>query len=137
MAWFRRHKKQRPDQVIEARTLRELAETADATSQIQADPPLGIVAGTGGYLLRYIGPIFGAYIAVVNSGGISARSGSTPGSGQVTLQTWNGTSLAAMTGPGATWPVKNWNSASGGVASGKYCVILKIYGVYWVINAEC
>jgi hypothetical protein len=136
MAWFKRHKKQEPGEIIEARTLRELAETADATSQIQADPPLGIVAGTGGYFLRYIGPIFGAYIATA-SGTITARSGSTPGTGTVVLQTWNGTALAAMTGPGATWPVKNWNSASGGVASGKYCVILKIYGVYWVINAEC
>jgi hypothetical protein len=42
-----------------------------------------------------------------------------------------------MAGPGATPTVQNISSATGGIASGKYMIILKISGTYWVITSEC
>lgn len=134
MPWFRRHHKQKPGYPIQARTLGQMAETCDWASQIQANPPLAIMSTINGPLLRLAGMLFSVYIAETTTT-VSARSGSTPGSGTVQLQTWNGTVLAALSG--ATPTVYNWNSASGGVATGKFCIILRIAGSYWLLVAEC
>lgn len=133
MSWFSSLKKQKAGEVIEARTLRETAEVAEWSSRIRAAAPLAITSTAAGPLIRLAGAIFGAYVAVAN-GTITARSGATPGTGSATIQTWNGTVLASL---GIDLPVLNWNSAAGGITTGKYCVLLKIYGVYWVVAAEC
>jgi hypothetical protein len=133
--WFRRLPVQAPGKPIAAQTLRLTTEAAEWATRIRADAPLKVISTGFGPLIRYAGPIFGAYVAV--SGGISARSGSTPGSGTATIQTWTGSTLADMTGSGATPTVLNISSATGGIASGKYMILLKISGTYWVITAEC
>lgn len=135
MAWWRRHKKQQQGQAITARNLRQMAQTCDYAAQMRADPPLAIMATAGGPLLRLANAPFSAYIAVVVSP-ITPRSGPTPGSGTVKLQTWDTSELADLDGP-VIFTAYNFSSSSTGIASGKYCVILRIDGSYWVISAEC
>jgi hypothetical protein len=131
--WFSNIKRQKPNEPIEARTLRMTAEAAEWASRIKANSPLAIQATGAGPLLRLAGMLFSVYIATAN-GTITARSGTTPGSGNATLQTWNGTVLASL---GIDMPVKNFSAATGGISTGKYLVILKIMGAYWVISVEC
>jgi len=137
MAWLRKHKiaQQEKGQPISAEALRHAGESLDWLVGIQVSPPLEMLSTANGPLIRYPGMLFEVYIGVTTST-ITARSGGTPGSGSIKIQTWNGTSLADLGGP-VTFTVYNWNSASGGVASGKYCVILKIAGSYWLLAAEC
>lgn len=136
MAWFTRLKKQQPGQPIEAKTLRTMAEVAEWASRLRADPPLSIATTAFGPIIRWVGMIFSVYIAVVDSGGISARAGTTPGNGTVILYNWNGTVLAPMSGT-ITKTAYNISSASGGIAAGKYCIILRICNDYWIITSEC
>lgn len=120
---------------IVARDLNRVAEMAEKAALIQADPPLAIVSTPGGPLLRLAGMLFSAYIAVTTST-ITARSGGTPGSGTVKLQSWNGTALADLPGP-ISKTVYNISASTNTIASGKYCIVLKIAGAYWLITAEC
>ena len=133
MGWFKNHTKAAVGTPISASAYNELADTCDQISRIKCQPPLEVLWTPGGLLLRLAGPLFGVYIGIAD-GTITARSGATPGTGNVTLQTWNGTALASL---GIDLPVRNWNATTGGIATGKYCVILKIAGAYWAISAEC
>ena len=134
MPWFRTHKKQRPGQPIVARDLRKLAETADFAARIRANPPLGISLFSGGPLISYLGQVFGAGIAITTST-ISYRSGSTPGSGTAALQSWNGSIFQVL--PNGTVTVFNISSNPTGIPNGKYCILLRIFGSWWIITAEC
>lgn len=133
MPWFKTHKKQKSGKPIEARTLADMARTCDWIARLQVEPPLSILSVGGGPLLRWAGMIFGVYIGITN-GTITARSGSTPGSGRVDFQAWNGTTLQSM---GTHQTCYNISSSSGGIVTGKYCIVLKISGVYWIITTEC
>jgi hypothetical protein len=133
MSWFASLKKQKPGEVIEARTLRETAEVAEWASRARAASPLAITSTAAGPLIRLAGALFGAYVGVTD-GTITARSGLTPGNGQVTIYTWNGTALASLN---IQIPVLSISSTTGGIATGTYCIILKIYGVYWLITTDC
>ena len=135
--FFFNHKKQKAGEPISAEMLAQMAETCDQMSRITAVPPLEFTWLPSGPVFRLAGMLLGVYIAQVNTGGISARSGSTPGSGTVAIQQWNGTAFSSMAGTGATFPVKNWNSTAGAIAAGKWCVVLRIMGAYWVLAAEC
>ena len=77
------------------------------------------------------------YLAVVQSGGITARSGSTPGTGSVELYLLNvgGNSIADST---QAITVFNFSSTSGGIASGTYCWVEEdIDGNFWVTAVDC
>lgn len=135
MAWFTRLPRQQAGQPIQARTINRASETAEWASKITASFPLGMIAGVGGPLLRYIGPIFGAYI-VVTDGTISARVGTAPGTGNVKIQTWNGSALANLAGA-SDLPVFSISSTTGGIPTGTYGVVLRIYDAYWLITVDC
>ena len=120
---------------IVARDLNRVAEMAEKAALIQANPPLAIVSTPGGPLLNYAGPVFQPYIAVTTST-ITARSGGTPGSGTVKIQTWNGSALADLGGP-VSVTVYNISASTNTIASGKYCIIMKIAGAYFIVTAEC
>lgn len=84
---------------------------------------------SAGITLRVRAGSFGAAV-VKSTGAISARSGSTPGSGDAAIEAWTGSTLAdaqAIT-------VRNVTAAS--VASGKYGLALYIAGTWWGIF-EC
>ena len=70
----------------------------------------------------------------LTSSTITARSGTTAGSGTVTPQTFDGTSIS---GAGQDVTVYLF-SASASIASGKYCWIDQDAGGYWwIIAVEC
>lgn len=88
----------------------------------------------GGTTLRVAFPATG--LLALSSGTITARSGSTAGTGTVTLQTTD--SSGNITSTSINLDVLNWNSATGGIASGKYCWIGQDENRNWyVISAEC
>jgi hypothetical protein len=134
MSWFRRLHKQKSGEIIEASTLADTAEAAEWAAKIKANPPLSIMSTGAGPLLRLAGAVFGVYVGV-SSGTIGPRTGSTPGTGNFTPQTWNGTALANLST--ITLPCLSISSTTGGIPGGTYLVVLKIYGVYWVITADC
>jgi hypothetical protein len=125
--WFKIHKKPRPGQPLSAQTLREYAQTLDQLCRMRADPPLEIVWGGGGPLFRLAGMLFGAYVGVTD-GTITARVGLTPGTGNVTLYTWNGTALASL---GIDKPIQS--PISVGLPGGLGVIILRVAGSYWII----
>ena len=133
MAWYQKIKRQRSGEVIEAKTLADTAEAAEFANKIRANPPLAIAAGAGGPLLRLAGMLFSVYIVVAH-GAITARSGTTPGTGLATIQTWNGTVLASLS---IDFTVKNISSTTGGIPDGTYGIMLRICGAYWFITVDC
>jgi hypothetical protein len=79
-------------------------------------------------------PTIARYLGVAN-GNITARSGTTPGAGIVTIwQNVGGT----LTSTGLNVDVLSFTAASGGIAGGKYCWIEQDSdGYWWVTSAEC
>ena len=116
---------------IVARDLNRVAEAAERAALIQANPPLAIVSTPGGPLLNYAGPVFQPYLAKATTT-ITALSGTTPGSGTVKVETWDGTALADLGGP-VTFTTYSLSTSA--IASGSYVTILKIAGAYWVVSA--
>lgn len=77
------------------------------------------------------------YVGVVQSGGISARSGSTPGTGSVELYLLNvgGNSIVDST---QAVTVFSFSSTTGGIASGTYCWVEEdIDGNFWITAVDC
>lgn len=137
MPLWRRHVKQQPGKVITAQSLRQVAETADFASQIRAGGGINMNATAGGAIFT-LAKLFGVYVCVASST-ITARSGATLGTGTATIQTISNLAaptLAALPGT-PDLNVYNISSASGGIASGKYMVVLRITGIYVIITAEC
>ena len=116
---------------IVARDLNRVAEAAERAALLQANPPLAIVSTPGGPLLNYAGPVFQPYLAKATTT-ITALSGTTPGSGTVKVETWNGSALADLGGP-VTFTAYSLSTAA--IASGSYVTVLKIAGNYWVLSS--
>ena len=141
MAWLKNHTKQKPDQPIAAKTLRTMAETCDWMTRIQADPPLSIMSVAGGPLLRLGGWLFSIYVGVVASPGpITARVTTTPGTGPVNIQTWNGSDLGDLLDESSnpiTVTAYSISSTTGGIPAGTYVIMVRICGAYWIVTADC
>jgi hypothetical protein len=133
MSWFNKLPRQQAGQPIVARTINQIAASAEWSAKIKADPPLAIINTGAGPLLRLAGPIFGVYIGITD-GTITARVGTSPGSGNVKIQTWNGSALADL---GVDVPVLSISSTTGGIATGVYVIVLRILGAYWLISVDC
>ena len=73
-----------------------------------------------------------AKIGVTMSSGVSARSGSTPGSGQVTLYTLTSGALTAT-----SKTVTAYNLSSTAVAGSAYVGLVWASGVWWVMWEDC
>jgi hypothetical protein len=138
MPWLRTHPKQKPDKPIEARTLRMLAETCDWISRIKVTPPLELTTFGGGPLIRFAG-VAGGQVAYTTSGGITARSGTTAGTGSVYLvATTLSSGVCTLTTASEETTVYNFSGASGGIAGGKYCWVEQEPGGLWfVVSSEC
>lgn len=139
--WRKTHVKQRPDAEIQARTLREMAETNDWIARIDASPPISIMSVAGGPFLRFAGWLFSIYVGVVASPGpISPRVGTEPGSGPIYVQTWDGSVLGNLLDESSnpiTVTAYSISSTAAGIPAGTYCIIIRICGNYWIITADC
>jgi len=84
----------------------------------------------GGIVLR--ASVGGVGVAIVKTTGtITARSGTTPGTGNAVLVTWNGSAL----GTGAAITLKNVSATAG--STGKYGFAVSLFGLYWMVSLEC
>lgn len=99
-------------------------------SRLIAGPGVALDETPGGIVLRIVA--FGLGLAIIKTAGtVSARSGTTPGNGDATLVTWNGTSL----GTGQAIGLRNIYGSAG--SSGKYGFAVMLFGLYWLVNLEC
>lgn len=93
---------------------------------------LDIAKSAAGTTLRVAGAL--RQMLAYTSSSITARSGTTPGTGTVTPQRFNGTAISSN---GQDLTVYSF-SASAAIASGKYCWIEQDPGGYWWVTAvEC
>ncbi len=86
-----------------------------------------------GILSNFLG---GLGIAIVKTpiGGVPALSGTTPGSADCTLMSWDGTTFQ-LTSPAVILPVRNpWSFAAGG---NKVAVIFRWAATYWLLTWSC
>jgi len=109
----------------EIKRLRNMLRATDAKAQLAQDqartPPARAPIGSG---LGY---------AIVNTGGVSACSGTTPGTGSVSLWTNNN---GAMEDSGKDIDVISWFT-SASVASGKHAIIFSDGYNYSLLSADC
>lgn len=122
---------------IRADFLAQLAEACGLASGAGAAAPLSLQSTAAGPTMRYGGPIFGAYVGITTST-ITARSGTTLGSGTVKIQSVNGTTTSDL-GGGTPISVTAYNisASTNTIASGKYVILMRIGGRYFIITAEC
>ncbi len=100
-------------------------------TRIVAGPGVMIDETPGGIVLRAsVGGSLGLAI-IKTTGTITARSGTTPGTGNAVLVTWNGTAL----GTGAAITLKNVSATAG--STGKYGFAVSLFGLYWMVSLEC
>lgn len=102
-------------------------------SSIQTEGPITATVSAAGILLKV--PAFPVQIVKTTST-ITARSGSTAGTGTVTFQMFNGTTFvndAARTNV----KVYNWSSGTPATPSGKYGVAIKLWGYWFLVSVEC
>ena len=133
MPSFRKLGRQLAGKVITARTLENLQEVGEFASRARALPPLSISSTPAGPLFRYAWPIFQAYIGQVATGGISARVGTTLGSGNVAIQNVDPSGNLTT----STMTVVAWNITTAMILANKYCVVLKIAGLWVILISEC
>lgn len=78
------------------------------------------------------------FLCVAN-GNITARSGTTPGTGSVFLVTLSGTTLATTTVSYAVYnPSSSTMSSTHGIDSGQYCLIEEVPSGRWLVTPlEC
>jgi hypothetical protein len=72
-------------------------------------------------------------LVYTQAGGISARSGTTPGSGTVNIVTWNGTELD-NSGNGT---LNAFNAYGAAFAGSKYVLCVLWKNEYWAATQEC
>jgi hypothetical protein len=129
----------RKGQVIKADDLNRLAEAIERVHIERGQcSGLEIDETPGGTSLR-VKRMTDGYIGVA-SGNITARSGSTPGAGSVTLQEYDATN--ELYSLGVSIPVLNASSSTmtsgNGINSGQYCWCQQdVNGFYWVSPLEC
>lgn len=92
--------------------------------------PLAMQRHPGGWLLRLAGNIVGIRI-IKTASAISGRSGTVPGTGSAYVVAFDGTNLV----DGDEFDILN--VASGGGAAGKYGLVARVGGYWWMIALEC
>lgn len=128
----------RTGDVLRASDLQAIADAARA-QRVQGGAGVEVRRGPGGSVQITGNLPPGKYIGVA-SGNITARSGTTPGTGTVTVKYVAASgSLASV---GADIAVKNCSSTTmtsgNGIDSGQYCSIWRdAFGVWWVSPEEC
>lgn len=127
----------RKNEILSAKKLNQLVAYIE---RITIQPPnpgastgIEMAQDAGGTRLRVVFPATGL-LAQAGSGGVSARSGTTPGTGQVTIQSYDPTNNITAT----TTTVDALNFTTTSIDSGKYCWIAQDENRrWWVIAAEC
>ncbi len=81
---------------------------------------------------------FGGLVVKVSSGGITARSGATPGTGDCDVQTLDPSTGNLVDAGIKVKDVKSYSSTTGGLTAGTYGFIISDQdGVIWIISVDC
>ena len=123
-----------PGMPITARAINAGIEARNILEVSGVSPPLEIIKTKHGRFLRLAMQFLNVQLGVTGSGGISAGSGTTPGSGSVTFY-----KFSPPTPTLTTTPISEtvWNIFSSSVAASKNVIVIKIGGVWWVVSADC
>ncbi len=100
--------------------------TVDATSGMEMS------SSSGGSVIRYNGTLAGSQLAKNGGSTIGARSGTTPGSGTVTLYQLVGTTLTST-----TVTVTAYNLSTTAIAANAYLVLTKVDGKWIAVWEDC
>jgi predicted amidohydrolase len=115
---------------------KNLADAANHLSLARYPSYSGQVIGTVGPLGSHVHVPQTAILVAVSTSTITARSGSTAGSGTADFKLFNPPTFSSdASRTGIT--VYNFSSATGGIASGKYIMCTKWYNEWFVFAAEC
>lgn len=127
-------KRQQVGARVSAEIINYGAEARDMLDQMSCGNGLNITTGKNGVAVGLGASIPGRELAITSST-ISAASGTTPGSGTVTLYqpTYGG---GAAVSPSVSLNVYNW-SVNKTVANSTHVMICKIHGVWFVDWADC
>ncbi len=109
------------------------ASAIEQALNITADPASGLELnrGRGGVSLRVRSRDL--VLAATGVGGVSARSGTTMGSGDVSLQTFDHTGVVGGLGLAET----AYNFSATAIPASKYCLCARVNGFLIVASVEC
>lgn len=117
---------QRGRKPLKASVVKSLSRMAEGQARMRIGHGLTSVDGQPLML-----PAGGPVVRIKTTTSVTARSGTTPGTGSAALVTWNGTTLDT----GVTITIRNLSATAG--ASGKYGFAALLDGAYWMISLEC
>ncbi len=105
----------------------------EAALNITADPASGLELnrGKGGTFLRVNQRDL--IMAATGVGGVSARSGTTLGQGDVSLQAFDSTGVLV----GLGLAEKAYNFSATAIPASKYCLVARVNGLLIVTSVEC
>jgi hypothetical protein len=124
--------RQAVNQPIKARSRNDIMEAVEWLLNVAASPPLDIQFTSAGPLIRYAGPQ--PILHGKTNGAITARSGTTMGTGMVSPYQNDAGTLRALTG---LPDVQVWNDLGGAVATGVYVKYALVDEEYTLITADC
>jgi hypothetical protein len=121
-----------PGAPIKAGDMAKATEACEWTSRIRANPPLAIESTAGGPLLRWAGQVLSIWLIKTTSA-ITARDGTTPGSGTAKLHLFDGTDLIDLDDERTVY-----NFAGGTeILTDKYGIAMQIGGSLFILAIEC
>ncbi len=113
-----------------------LAMIRRATVNLGINSGLSMVQNDAGTFLRLANVSGGPIQVAVTNGTITARSGTTPGAGNVHLADYDGTILVVDTSEDV--PVLYISSTTGGIPTGIYVQIAQdAAGNNWIVSVDC
>lgn len=123
--------KQEVGKPIAARRINWPAEEIARLGNLRVEPPLDMVSGPTGPLIRLVTSALLGRVGKTASGGVPALSGSTPGKAtDVVLYSFDGTTLTA----GET--VTAYNISSVAVGGNKWVLLKRVLGGWWFVDTE-
>ncbi len=126
------------DQPITAKWARQLQELVVRNSlDVSACTGLDIHQTSGGTVIAVDESTLPKLtVGIVDTGGITARAGTTPGSGPVVFYQLNDSGVLENSGDGET--VYSISSTTGGIPAGTYIMCAQdANDDYWVVSVDC
>lgn len=120
--------------VIRAAELRESAKLAEGLARSAVGSGARRQLSIDGIALSLLRRALGISLEVVKTktGGLTARSGTTPGTGTVTVQGWTGSAFTDL----GDETCRNL-SATAFTTAGKYGFAVRLWGTLFLISLEC
>lgn len=127
-------KLQRPNAAISARTIDQGVQARAILDKLSVAPPLELGWNNGSIIIRLAASIIGIRPAIT-TGTVAGGSYSSPVSATVTLLKWTGSAMSASGMPNVT--ALNCFSNATAIASGKLVWLLRLWGHWFIIAADC